>query len=111
MNPRERFWSALRGEMADEIALTIWNNKLPGGDINNQLLDLEVLFINKSTVWKKTYLNIDVDVIDPGFAPGVGLSCPVRQTTLFAEFCRKSFRFPLRSNRMGRIALVLKLSR
>jgi len=55
MNPSERFWSALKNELPDQIPLTIWNNKLPGESIDDQLFDLEMLLINKSRVWENSY--------------------------------------------------------
>jgi hypothetical protein len=62
MTPRERFFAALAGEMPDKLALTIWNNKLPGGEINETLLDMEVCVINKSTVWQTTYQGVDISI-------------------------------------------------
>lgn len=70
MNPRERFWSALNGEMPDQIPLTIWNNKLPGSGIDEQLFALEVLLINKSSVWKQEYDCIDIDIQDKSASDG-----------------------------------------
>jgi len=50
--------------MPDHIPLTIWNNKLPGGRIDEQLYALEVLIINKSSVWKQEYENIQIETQD-----------------------------------------------
>jgi hypothetical protein len=64
MTPRERFLTAIRGGEPDQMALTIWNNKLPGGDIDKQLLDLGVCVIVKSSVWKMEYQGVQVEYSD-----------------------------------------------
>ena len=61
MTPREQFYAALAGERTDRLPLTIWNNKLPGGGVDEQLLALGVCVINKSTVWQCTLDGIGVE--------------------------------------------------
>ena len=70
LSPRERYFAALAGEMPDQLPLTIWNNKLPGGDIDQQLLDLDVCVINKSNVWKEHYPGIDIETAEVPGADG-----------------------------------------
>ena len=61
MTPKQRFMAALSGEKSDQIPTTIWNKKLPGGELNNQLLELGVCVINKSSVWKNRLEGIHVE--------------------------------------------------
>ncbi|GEM_PF-216056 len=61
MTPKQRFLAALNGEMPDQIPMTIWNNKLPGGKLNDQLLELGVLVINKSSVWQRRLEGIQIE--------------------------------------------------
>ena len=61
MSPRERYLAALVGEMPDRIPMIIWNNKLPGGEKNDRLLELEVLIINKSSVYKQHHTGIGIE--------------------------------------------------
>lgn len=61
MTPRKRFLPVLAGTMPDEIPMTIWNNKLPGGKLNEQLLELGVLVINKSSVWQRRLEGIHIE--------------------------------------------------
>ena len=62
MTPRERFLTAIRGEMPDRIPLVLWNNKLPGGDVDAQIFELDVCLVVKSCVWKQSLEGIDVVV-------------------------------------------------
>jgi len=52
MIPRQRYLAALAGKMPDRVPFVIWNNKLPGGDIDRQLLKLQACIVNKSTVYR-----------------------------------------------------------
>ena len=61
MTPRQRYLAALAGEMPDRVPFVIWNNKLPGGDIDKKLLELEACIINKSTVYKLTTPGIQIE--------------------------------------------------
>ena len=79
MTPRNRFLSALEGTMPDKVPMTIWNNKLPGGDLNDRLLDLSVLVINKSSVWQRRLEGIQIEHRDEVAADG----STIRQTTYF----------------------------
>lgn len=60
MNSRDRVLTALNGEMPDRVPFVIWNNKLPGGDIDNRLLELGACIINKSTVYNLEYSGIEI---------------------------------------------------
>ncbi|MDZ7335843.1 MAG: uroporphyrinogen decarboxylase family protein [candidate division KSB1 bacterium] len=79
MAHRQRFLSALEGTMPDQIPMTIWNNKLPGGKLNDRLLDLGVLVIHKSSVWRRRLEGIQVESRDETTADGN----TVRHTSYF----------------------------
>jgi hypothetical protein len=64
MTPRERFWAALSGEMPDRLPVTIWNNKLPGGDLDKQLLSLGVCVVVKSSVWQQTLQGVAERIVE-----------------------------------------------
>jgi len=49
--PRRRFEAALHGEMPDRVPTVIWNNKLPGGEINQALLDTGACIVYKSSLY------------------------------------------------------------
>lgn len=49
--PRRRFEAALRGEMPDRVPAVIWNNKLPGGAIDQALLDAGACIVFKSSLY------------------------------------------------------------
>jgi len=61
MNSREMVLAALNGEMPDRVPFVIWNNKLPGGDIASQLLELGACIVNKSTVYNLEYIGIEIE--------------------------------------------------
>lgn len=61
MTPRERYLAALVGEMPDRLPLIIWNNKLPGGEKNTRLRELEVLIINKSSVYVQHHIGPGIE--------------------------------------------------
>jgi len=61
MTPRERVFAALAGRMPDRVPFVIWNNKLPGGDVDKQLLELEACIINKSTVYQVSTPGVEVE--------------------------------------------------
>jgi len=79
MTPRNRFLSALEGTMPDEIPMTIWNNKLPGGGLNDQLLELGVCVINKSSVWQRRLEGIQIEHRDEAASDGSA----IRYTSYF----------------------------
>ncbi len=79
MTPRERFFTALSGEMPDCVPMTIWNNKMPGGEIDKQLLSFGVCVIYKSSVWKRHYEGIKIDYRDERASDGN----TIRYTTYF----------------------------
>ena len=70
MTAKERFLAAFSGVMPDQIPMTIWNNKLPGGDLNDQLLSLGVCVINKSTVWQRTLDGVEIEFNDKKLEDG-----------------------------------------
>jgi hypothetical protein len=70
MTPKQRFMAALSGEKSDQIPMTIWNNKLPDGELNNQLLELGVCVINKSSVWQRRLDGIQIEHRDEAAADG-----------------------------------------
>ncbi len=61
MTARERFTVALSGGMPDRVPMTIWNNKLPGGTLDEELLSLGVCIINKSSVWRRRLDGVTMD--------------------------------------------------
>jgi len=79
MTPRERYFSALAGDLPDRIPMTIWNNKLPGGDIDSQLLELGVCVINKSSVWRQSYDGIETTSLIEKALDGTS----IRKTSFF----------------------------
>ncbi len=79
MSSRNRFLAALHGELPNHIPMTIWNNKLPGGKLNDQLLELGVLVINKSSVWQRRLEGIQIEHRDE-IAPD---GSRIRHTTFF----------------------------
>ena len=81
MTPRNRFLSALEGTMPDEIPKTIWNNKLPGGGLNDQLLELGVCVINKSSVWQRRLEGIQIEHRDEAASDGSA----IRYTSYFTS--------------------------
>jgi len=38
--------------MPDRVPFVIWNNKLPGDDVDRKLFELEACIVNKSTVYR-----------------------------------------------------------
>ena len=59
--------------------MTIWNNKLPGGAMNDRLRDLGVCVINKSSVWQRYLEGIEAESRDETAPDG----STVRHTTYF----------------------------
>jgi len=49
--PRCRFEAALRGEMPDRIPAVVWNNKLPGDETDQALLDAGACIVYKSSLY------------------------------------------------------------
>ena len=64
MTPGERFLTALRGGMPDRLPMIIWNNKLPGGEMDEAIFELGVCLIVKSSVWKLSLNGIEVKSAD-----------------------------------------------
>jgi len=66
MAPRERVFAVLAGEMPDRVPFVIWNNKLPGGDVDRQLLELDACIVNKSTVYRVSTpaIHIETEKLD-----------------------------------------------
>lgn len=62
MTPRERYLAALAGAMPDRVPFVVWNNKLPGEPIDSQLLELETLIVNKSTVYTFSTPGVEVGI-------------------------------------------------
>lgn len=77
MTPEERFYEALVGDMPDFLPMSIWDNKLPGGTIDDQLLELGVCVIVKSSVWKQVVNDITMDISEKNVSDGT----IVRQVT------------------------------
>jgi hypothetical protein len=61
MTSRERFLAVMSGEQTDRLPLTIWNNKLPGEGVDEQLLALDVCVVNKSTVWQCSFEGVGIE--------------------------------------------------
>ena len=60
--PRKRFEAAIRGEMPDCVPAVCWDNKLPGGEIDQALLDTGVCIVSKTAVYREELEGIDVEV-------------------------------------------------
>jgi hypothetical protein len=61
MTPRERVFAVIAGDIPDKIPFVIWNNKMPGGELNDQLLKNEVCVVIKSSVWSSYFTDINVE--------------------------------------------------
>ena len=59
--PRSRFQAALRGEMPDRVPAVIWNNKLPGGETDQVLLDAGACVVYKSSLYDVELEGIGVE--------------------------------------------------
>jgi hypothetical protein len=59
--PRRRFQAALRGEMPDRVPAVIWNNKLPGGEIDRALLEANACIVYKSSLYDVELEGIGVE--------------------------------------------------
>lgn len=59
--PRSRFEAALRGDMPDRIPCVIWNNKLPGDDTDQALLDAGACIVYKSSLYDVELEGIQVE--------------------------------------------------
>jgi hypothetical protein len=59
--PRKRFETALRGEMPDRIPAVLWNNKLPGDDTDQALLDAGTCIVFKSSVYDVEYEGVEIE--------------------------------------------------
>lgn len=70
MTPRDRFLLALSGGMPDRIPMVIWNNKLLGNELDDQIFSLGVLQISKSCVWKMDLVGVDVDCREDNLEDG-----------------------------------------
>ena len=71
MTPRQRVFTAMAGEMPDHVPFSLWNNKLPGGDLNRQLYELGMCVINKSSVYRVSTPGIRVESEDIVGADGI----------------------------------------
>lgn len=60
--PRKRFETALRGEMPDRVPAVLWNNKFPGDDTDQALLDAGTCIVYKSSVYDIEYEGIEIQV-------------------------------------------------
>lgn len=60
--PRRRFEAAIRGEMPDRVPAIIWDNKLPGGVIEQQLLDAGVCVTCKTAVYQEVLDGIGIEI-------------------------------------------------
>jgi hypothetical protein len=60
--PRSRFEAAIRGEMPDRVPAIVWDNKLPGGTIDQELLDAGVCVTCKTAVYREELDGIAVEI-------------------------------------------------
>ena len=60
--PRSRFEAAIRNEMPDRVPAVVWDNKLPGGATDQELLDAGVCVTCKSAVYREELDGIAVDI-------------------------------------------------
>ena len=61
MTPRERVLNVLRGESTDRIPFVIWNNKLPGGDVERDLMAQELCVFVKTTAYQIHHEGVTVE--------------------------------------------------
>ncbi|MBI2941827.1 MAG: hypothetical protein HYY04_15455 [Chloroflexi bacterium] len=60
-SPRSRVEAALRGERSDRVPFVIWNNKLPGGGVDEALLSADTCVIVKSSLYKVALAGVAVE--------------------------------------------------
>src|SRR5512141_608697 len=60
--PRSRFEAALRNEMPDRVPAVVWDNKLPGGATDQELLEAGVCVTCKSAVYREELEGIPVEI-------------------------------------------------
>jgi hypothetical protein len=60
--PRSRFEDAIRGEMPDRVPAVVWDNKLPGGSIDQEMLDAGVCVTCKSAVYREELDEIAIEI-------------------------------------------------
>ena len=80
--PRRRFDAALRGEMPDRVPAVIWNNKLPGGAIDQALLDAGACIVFKSSLY-----DVELDGIPIETEDWVGEDGHLRRRTVYHTPC------------------------
>jgi len=80
--PRSRFEAALRGEMPDRVPAVIWNNKLPGGAIDQALLDAGACIIVKSSLY-----DVELEGIPTETEDWVGEDGHLRRRTIYHTPC------------------------
>jgi hypothetical protein len=80
--PRSRFEAALRGEMPDRVPAVIWNNKLPGGAIDQALLDAGACIIFKSSLY-----DVELEGIPTETEDWVGEDGHLRRRTIYHTPC------------------------
>ena len=61
MTPRQRVLTTLAGEVPDCIPFIIWHNKLPGGDLDRQLLALECCVVWKTFVYEMSLPEVEME--------------------------------------------------
>ena len=59
--PRTRFQAALRGEMPDRVPAVIWNNKLPGDETDQMLIEAGACIVFKSSLYDVVLEGIPVE--------------------------------------------------
>lgn len=60
LTPREQVLAALAGKPASRVPFVIWDNKLPGGPLDRQLLDLGLCVIVKTSVTQHRLRGVEV---------------------------------------------------
>ncbi len=60
MSPRDQVFAALAGRPISRVPFVIWDNKLPGSPLDEQLLALGVCVIVKSAVYRLTTPGVEV---------------------------------------------------
>ena len=59
--PRSRFEAALKGDLPDRVPFVIWNNKLPGGTVDEALLEAGACVVVKSSLYDVELEGVDVE--------------------------------------------------
>lgn len=61
MRPRDRFLTAIGGGMPDQVPFAIWSNKLPRGELREQILARQVCVVVKASAYNVLFEGINIE--------------------------------------------------